>query len=104
MNKAQQKVEIERLQQWVHDLQSGMYINCVYCGHRYGPDDKVSPTMQQVLYDHITECPKHPLNAAKARIAALEQLLLEITTYITWCRKPDNCVFCRARKVLDHEW
>ena len=25
------------LRQWIDDLQSGMYINCVYCGHRYGP-------------------------------------------------------------------
>jgi len=22
---------------WVNDLQSDMYVNCVYCGHRYGP-------------------------------------------------------------------
>ena len=26
--------EIERLKNWVNDLQAGMYINCVYCGHR----------------------------------------------------------------------
>ena len=24
----------EQLKQWVSDCQSGMYINCVYCGHR----------------------------------------------------------------------
>jgi hypothetical protein len=41
-----------------------MYINCVYCGHRYGPEDQVKESMQQVLYDHIKVCPKHPLSAA----------------------------------------
>ncbi|HEC62245.1 MAG TPA: hypothetical protein ENI27_08330, partial [bacterium] len=29
------EAEVKQLKQWVHDLQSGMYINCVYCGHRY---------------------------------------------------------------------
>ncbi len=72
------------LEQWVHDLQSGMFINCVYCGHRYGPDDKVAPTMQQALYDHIAECPKHPLSAAKARIAKLEEALLPLTVKAYW--------------------
>jgi len=53
--------ENERLRQWVNDLQSGMYINCVYCGFRYGPDDEVAATMQESLHDHIAECPEHPL-------------------------------------------
>lgn len=26
--------EVSRLTKWVSDLQSGMYVNCVYCGHR----------------------------------------------------------------------
>ena len=63
------------LERWVHDLQSGMFINCVYCGHRYGPDDKVAPTMQQALYDHIAECPKHPLSAMKRRAERAEARL-----------------------------
>ena len=29
------RAENGRLQAHVDDLQSGMYINCVYCGHRY---------------------------------------------------------------------
>lgn len=64
--------EIDRLNQWIHDCQSGMYINCVYCGFRYGPKDEVAPTMQQALYDHIAVCPKHPLSKANARIEELE--------------------------------
>ena len=63
------------LEQWVHDLQSGMFINCVYCGHRYGPDDEVAPTMQQALYDHIAKCPKHPLSAMKRRAERAEARL-----------------------------
>ena len=65
----------KKLEQWVHDLQSGMFINCVYCGHRYGPDDEVAPTMQQALYDHIAECPKHPLSAMKRRAERAEARL-----------------------------
>ena len=39
-NAANERVpEIERLKVWVDDLQSGMYVNCVYCGHRYGPGE-----------------------------------------------------------------
>ena len=63
------------LEQWVHDCQAGMYINCVYCGYRYGPDDEVAPTMQQALYDHIAECPKHPLSAMKRRAERAEARL-----------------------------
>ena len=56
------RAENERLQQWVHDCQAGMYINCVYCGHRYGPDDEVPATMADVLKEHIERCPKHPMS------------------------------------------
>ena len=63
--------EVEELRQWVHDLQSGMYINCVYCGHRYGPADEVAATMQEALYEHIAECPRHPLSKAKQELERL---------------------------------
>ena len=29
--------EIKRLRAWIRDLQSGLFVNCVYCGYRYGP-------------------------------------------------------------------
>lgn len=43
---ARQSAEIKRLRDWMNDLQSGMYINCVYCGHRYqyGSADIILPT------------------------------------------------------------
>jgi hypothetical protein len=57
------QAENARLQQWVADCQSGMYVNCVYCGHRYGPEDEVPVAMAEVLKQHIAICPKHPMSA-----------------------------------------
>ncbi len=69
---ASQREEIARLTAWVHDLQRGMYINCVYCGHRYGPDDAVPATMADVLKAHVERCPKHPMSALRRQVAHLE--------------------------------
>ena len=66
---ADKDAEIERLKQWVNDLQSGMYINCVYCGHRYGPKDEIPTSMAQVLKDHIEQCPQHPMSHLKNQLA-----------------------------------
>ncbi len=62
----------ERYQQWINDLQSGMYINCVYCGHRYGPREETPVNMSRVLKEHIEQCPEHPLSAMKRRAEELE--------------------------------
>lgn len=64
-------MEIDLLKQWVHDCQSNMYINCVYCGYRYRPHDKVPATMAQVLKDHIERCKKHSMYEAKQEISRL---------------------------------
>lgn len=56
---------IENLQQWVNDLQSGMYINCVYCGHRYGPKEDTPVSMADILKEHIEKCPEHPMSKLK---------------------------------------
>ncbi len=58
--------EIERLKIWVADLQSDMFINCVYCGHRYGPHETTPVSAADALKAHITECPEHPLSRATA--------------------------------------
>ena len=67
------RAENKRLEAWIDDLQSEMYINCVYCGHRYGPNkgDHLV-TMRKTLEKHIEECPKHPLSMARNRIMELE--------------------------------
>ena len=67
--------KIERLTTWVNDLQAGMSINCVYCGHNYGPDDEVPATMAEVLKEHIAQCPKHPMSSLTAENRALREQL-----------------------------
>ncbi len=58
---------------WVSDLQTGLYINCVYCGHRYEPG--TPGTRSEVLYEHIRICPEHPLSKAQRLNAELRQQL-----------------------------
>lgn len=69
---------IVELEQWVRDLQSGMYINCVYCGHRYGPRDGTPVAMADVLREHIEKCQRHPLAAERARAEAAEAKLAAV--------------------------
>lgn len=54
-----------RLSKWVEDLQSGMYVNCVYCGHQYGPSKSMPVSMADVLKAHVENCPKHPMSQLK---------------------------------------
>ena len=75
--------EIKRLDAWVNDLQSGMYINCVYCGHRYGPQDKVPCSMAEALKKHIEQCPKHPMSALKQDLAATNKVIEGVRTVIS---------------------
>jgi histidinol-phosphate/aromatic aminotransferase/cobyric acid decarboxylase-like protein len=67
--------EIKRLKQWVNDLQSGMYVNCVYCGHRYGRDGEVPVSMAGVLKRHIAHCPEHPMSKLVATLKAASHAL-----------------------------
>lgn len=69
------KKRVEELEQWVGDLQSGKYINCVYCGHRYPPG--TPGVMSKILYEHIKKCPKHPLAKAEADLACLIEAVEE---------------------------
>jgi hypothetical protein len=65
----------DRLNRWVSDLQSGMYVNCVYCGHRYGPEANTPTSMADVLKEHIEHCPKHPMSLLKKENNELKQRL-----------------------------
>jgi hypothetical protein len=77
------KLKVEHLQGWVADLQSGMYVNCVYCGHRYGPGETTPVSMADALKAHIEVCPEHPMSAMrKALICARNQdAFLEFPRY-----------------------
>lgn len=66
------------LRDWVNDLQAGMFINCVYCGHRYGPNDEVPAAMADVLKEHIAKCPQHPMSKLESAVAALRARLERI--------------------------
>jgi len=74
-DKATLRARVQELEQWVNDLQGGRYINCVYCGDRYGPADEVPATIAQVLKEHIERCPVHPMSALRARCEDLESSL-----------------------------
>ena len=69
--------KIGRLEKWIDDLQSDMFINCVYCGHQYGPNDEVGPSMRDALKAHVEQCRSHPMYELKNRIEVLELDLLE---------------------------
>lgn len=61
---------IIQMQQWVADLLGGLYVNCVYCGHRYGPVEDTPTSNEQLLFEHIIVCPQHPLRAAREGLFA----------------------------------
>lgn len=73
---------INRLEAWVADCQSGMYVNCVYCGHRYGPQDKVPAARADILKQHIEACPDHPMSALKTENTRLRAALAAIVGLI----------------------
>jgi hypothetical protein len=69
------KIKVGRLEAWVGDLQSGMYVNCVYCGHRYGPGETTPVSMADALKAHVAACPAHPMaGLVKAVTAAAHAL------------------------------
>lgn len=88
--------EINRLKQWINDLQSGMYVNCVYCGHRYGPEESTPASMADVLKEHIEHCPEHPMSKSKQEIeqkdAALEQARtkFKLIPYLDTVTRPES--------------
>ena len=89
--------ELRRLRQWVKDLQSGMYINCVYCGHRYGPKNETPDSMADVLKAHIEQCPQHPLSAVTAELAEVTEGFLRYAVSRTLDGKEGHYYWaCRA--------
>lgn len=67
--------EIKTLHKWIADCQSGMYINCVYCGYRYGPRQSTPTSMSDILKEHIEKCPKHPMSELKIENETLKAAL-----------------------------
>jgi len=67
------------LRKWNNDLMSGMYVNCVYCGHRYGPVENTPISMADILKEHIEKCPKHPMSKLKTIVDNLKNARLTQT-------------------------
>lgn len=78
------KAENGKLRAWIHDLQSGMYVNCVYCGHRYGPKENTPETQADILKAHIEVCPKHPLSEARCETKAWKETAAQQARDVTY--------------------
>ena len=98
------RTQLAAVERWVDDLQSGLFINCVYCGFRYGPrdthvesldDPKATASMRDALTAHVQRCSKHPLATVEQRVVTLEKVLAGVawtsTTGLCWCRNGDDC-------------
>jgi hypothetical protein len=85
---------IERQARWISDLQAGTFINCVYCGHRYGPSATTPVAMADVLKAHIAECPEHPMSklvaAARPLLEACEDDFISTDTELGEHRCADD--------------
>lgn len=83
------KAENERLERHVADLMSGKYVNCVYCGHRYGPAGKTPVTQAELLHEHIKKCEKHPLCALQKKFNRLDNAIISIYNNL-WAEEDDE--------------
>ncbi len=88
---AEHEGKLKGLKQMVADVQSGMYINCVYCGHRYGPKGSQAATvkdglpMAEALKAHIEQCPEHPMFKLKVELEKLRETgLLALLQWEAW--------------------
>lgn len=82
--------QVERYKAWVDDLQSGMYVNCVYCGHRYGPTETTPVSMADALKEHIEHCPEHPASKLRAELERVKRERNEAIQQLSghcWCCK-----------------
>lgn len=69
------RAENDRLQGWVDDLLAGCYVNCVYCGKRYGPEESTPVSQAEVLKRHVQGCPEHPMSKLRAAVDGAVELL-----------------------------
>ena len=103
--------DVDRLRRHVDDLQSGMFINCVYCGHRYGPGETTPVSMADALKAHVEQCPEHPMSALRKRADAVAEASQAMTNDLRrhGVRQPiqDTNLLrlaVRARAVLAAYW
>ena len=90
---ARLRADNKRLRDWVSDCQSSMYVNCVYCGHRYGPDKDTPVAMADILKQHIAVCREHPMaalvTALRTAINSIEcaSICSQTGEELPWCKQ-----------------
>jgi Zn ribbon nucleic-acid-binding protein len=89
--------ERDELRNWVDDLQSEMYVNCVYCGYRYGPRETTPATMADALKAHVESCPKHPMSALKTERDTFVSMLRIYASHDNWDYQTHNYKADRSR-------
>lgn len=89
--------DVESLRAWIADLQDGGFVNCVYCGHRYGRADRVAASLADVLKAHVAACPEHPLRVAldkldqlRRRHDAMYAALVEVEQHCPCGARPES--------------
>lgn len=95
--------EIDALKQWIADLQSGMYINCVYCGHRYGPADTTPASKSEMLKVHIMACPEHPMSELKAELSNINFTLSQVFRQRDELQAKLTCIRVAVNKQADDD-
>ena len=78
------ETELYRYKQWIDDLQSELYVNCVYCGYRYGRGEITSISMKDVLHKHIEQCTQHPMSALKKEVESLKNENEQLKRELYW--------------------
>jgi hypothetical protein len=75
----------ERLRLWIQDLQAGCYVNCVYCGHRYGPGETTPVSMADALKAHVEQCPQHPMSELREMLDEAAPFLRQLASQCEGC-------------------
>jgi hypothetical protein len=83
---------IRQRDKWIADLQSGMFINCVYCGHRYGRADQLPASKAEVLKQHIAKCPEHPMSALLEACKKALPILQSYNATLSICDEVESAI------------
>lgn len=90
------KSEILRYDAWIEDILSEKYVNCAYCGHRYGKEND-SANMEAVR-KHVENCSKHPMAKEKERADKAEALARELVELL---KEADNLIGLASYLISD---
>jgi len=86
--------ENKRLKAWIADLQSGMFVNCIYCGHCYGPKETTPVSMADALKEHIEKCSEHPMSKLKEENRRLLSRLVAVDNRACMGQTPSTSFAC----------